>query len=241
MRAKDKGTGSAISSYCDRYREISDDRFIDAVLLGDERAEGCFREIHIDQPVRSIVFKKYYWLKADIEDICQDLWLYFKSRGWKLLSNFKNLPTRPEAPKLCSYVYGAVSRLIVKQYKNKLAPFLIPLVLDDGEEIEIPTPGPDQFFESENLRQRVENLSEIFFSEVLDSEAVLSDTEQKIVRMRCVMQPPLSSKEAGDILDMTSGAVDTALSRAKKKIRDFYKGKDLLDDVMEVLQDAAAS
>jgi len=234
-----------MSRCCERYRELTDHEFIDAVLLGDQGAEGCFREIYIDRPARYVVFKKYYWLKTDIEDVCQDIWLYFKSRDWKLLSNFKNLPVQPEAPKLRSYVYGAVSRLIVKQHGNKFAPFLFPLIFDDGEEIEIfaPSPGPDQFFEKENLRQRFENLLEILFSQVLNpsSEAVLNDTEQKIVRMRCLMQPPLSSREAAGILKMTPGAVDTALSRARKKIRDFYRDKDLLEDVMEVLQDAAAS
>ena len=235
-----------MGGYCDRYRKITDREFIDAVLLGDGGAEGCFNEIYIDKPVRSIVFKKYYWLKNDIEDICQDLWLYFKSRNWRVLSNFKNLPPQPNIPELRAYIYGAVSRLIVKQYRNKFAPLLIPLIFNDGEELEIPTldqAGPDHAMEREDLRKRAVNLAEILFSEVLDpnSEAVLNDTEQKIVRMRCVMQPPLSSREAGSILKMTPGAVDTALSRARKKIRLFCKSKGLLEDVMEVFRDAAAS
>jgi hypothetical protein len=103
-----------MSGYCDSYREITDDEFIDAVLRSDEAAEGCLREIYIDLPVRSIVFRKYDWLKADIEDICQELWLYFKSRNWKILINFKNLPAQQEAPKLRSYIYGAISETVQK-------------------------------------------------------------------------------------------------------------------------------
>ena len=232
-----------MTSYCDKYREFTDDEFIEAVLRGDEDAEGCFREIYIDGPVHFIVFKKYYWLKADVEDICQEIWLYFKSRNWKLLSNFKNLPAQSEAPKLHSYLYGAVSRLIVKQYRNKFGHFLIPLIFDDDEnEIEIPTPGADQAFERENAHERAENLVEVLFSEVLvpGSKAKLSDAEQKILRMRCIMQQPLSSKEVGDCLGMTPGAVDAAFFRARKKIRNFYEAEGLLKDVMEVLRDVAA-
>jgi DNA-directed RNA polymerase specialized sigma24 family protein len=232
-----------MSGYCDKYRKITDNEFIDAIFIGDEGAEGCFREIFIDQPVRSLVFKKYYWLKTEVEDICQELWLYFKSRDWKLLSNFKDLPVQPEAPKLRSYVYGAISRRIVKQYKNKFAPLLIPLIFDDGCEMEIPTSGADRAFERKDLQKRAENLVEILFNEALtpDSKAGLSDAEQKIVRMRLIMQPPLSSKETAASLKMALGSVDTALFRAKKKIRDFYISKNLIEDVREVLRDAAAS
>jgi DNA-directed RNA polymerase specialized sigma24 family protein len=238
-----------MSSYCDAYRELTDDKFIEAVLNGDGDAEGCFREIHIDQPVRRLVFNKFYWLKSDIEDISQEIWLYFKSRDWKVLSNFKNLPVQPgqteKPPRLHSYLYGAASRLIAKQYKNSFGHLLIPLIFDDdGEEkeLEIPTEGPERVFEREDMRERACNLTEILFSEVLisNSKAGVNDTEQKIVRMKCIMQPPLSSKEAGGLLKMTPGAVDTALSRARGKIRAFYEAKGLLKDVMEVLRDAAA-
>ena len=231
----------AMSDYCDGYREFTDYEFIHAVLSGDKGAEGCFSEIYIDGPVRSIVFKKYYWLKADVEDICQEIWLYLKSRHWKILNNFKNLPAGPEAPKLYSYLCGAVSRLIVKQYRNKFAHFLVPLIFDNEEEMEIPTLGTDQIFEREDAQKRAENLVEMLFSEILTpgSKAGLNDAEQKIFRMRCIMQPSLSSREVGNLLGMKPGAVDTALSRAKKKIRNFYEAKGLLEDAMEVLRDAA--
>jgi len=233
-----------MSSYCDKYRELTDDEFIKAVLHADEGAEGCFREIYIDQPVRFIVFKKFYWLKGDLEDICQEIWLHFKSANWKLLSNFQNLPTQPEPPKLRSYLFGAISRLIAKQYRDKFGYFLIPLIFDDdGEEREIedPSPGPEQAFEREDIQKRAENLVKIFFNEALipSSKAGLNDAEQKILRVKCIMQPPLSSKEAGGILEITPGAVDTALFRARGKIRKYYEAKGLLKDVMEVLQDAA--
>jgi DNA-directed RNA polymerase specialized sigma24 family protein len=128
-----------------------------------------------------------------------------------------------------------------KQYRNKFAPFLIPLIFDDEKEIEIPTPGPDHLFERESARMKIEKLVDVLFEEVLVpiSKAGLSDTEQKILHMRYIMQPPLSSKEAGKLLGMAPGAVDTALFRARKRIRDFYEAKGLLKDVLEVLRDVA--
>ena len=247
--------------YCDKYRDLSDIEYIDEILAGNNEAEACFREIYIDRLVNFIVFKKLYWLKPSLEDICQEIWLNFKEKNWKILVNFKNLQT-PEPLKLQKYIGVAICRFIANNCWTKFGPilfpqifgdkekmeeqkrvFAVPLSSDDKEDIDIAAPEsdwPENIVEYNDVLNRLENLVKVFFSNVIPedriSKAGLNEREQRIVRLKCVAN--LSSKEIGCLLEMTPEAVDTALSRAKKKIRDYYKEEGLWNDVMEALRDA---
>jgi RNA polymerase sigma factor (sigma-70 family) len=225
---------------------MTDGKFIRRILDGDEEAALCFKEIYIDGLVRAAVSKKYPSLRSCIEDIRQGLWAYFTERDWKILRNFKNLPNDPP-PGLRSYLYVAISRFIVKQYRDQLIGRFIPLFFDEDddadpmEKIASPDFGPDRVLENKTSKEKVGNVAGILMNEVLisASPAGLSDRELEILRMRCIMERP--SREVADLLGMKAGAVDTALSRAKKKIRDFYEARGLLNDVREVLRDVTES
>jgi RNA polymerase sigma factor (sigma-70 family) len=240
---------------CDKYINFTDTEFIEAILTGDKEAEACFREMYIDKPVRNIVSKKYPWLKTDVDDISQEIFKYFKEKDWRALINFKNLSAQQmEPPKLCSYIWGAASKLIATHYMNKLGPILWPpIYYDDDEKIEqytkriiaisistydeedtkvfaLEPDRPDIKVKREEVLKRLENLVEVLFSKVLPkdgiSKAGLSEIEQRIIRLRCIAR--LSSKEVGSILGMKPGTVDSTLSRTKKKIRDYFSDEGLL-------------
>ena len=124
--------GLVIIWYCDKYYDLSDAEFIDEIMAGNKEAEACFREIHIDKPVHSIISTKFRWLKPEEEDICQEIWLYFKEKNWKVLINFSSIQT-PVPLKLSAYIRGAVSNFIATHYRTKFAPILFPRILG-GEE-----------------------------------------------------------------------------------------------------------
>jgi RNA polymerase sigma factor (sigma-70 family) len=224
---------------------MTDDDFIRAVLSGDGDAEACFQEIYINGIVRAKIRDRYPWLKSEAEDICQDMWLYFKERDWRFLRNFLALENRFAG--LRAYLCTTVVRFIVKKYRNKFGCVIIPLIFDEDDEtdpmqkVAAPEPNPDRALENKILEERIEYLTALLFDEVLvpGSPSGLSEREQKIFRMRCVMR--LHAKETAEMLGMHIGAVDTALSRAKKKIRDFYEDRGLSNEVREVLRDVAGS
>ena len=229
---------------CDKYREYSDDEFIDAILSGIEEPEACFREIFIDEPVHSIVSKKFYCLKDDVDDICQEIWKKFKENNWRVLINFRNLPNQPAPPILRYYIWGAVNNFILKHHKNKFYNVLLPLISDDGEDIEIAAPEsdrPDKKSELKDVLNKIEKTVELFFKEVIPNDGIskagLNENEQRIVRLKCVTQIPLSSKEIGDILKMMPGAVDTAFSRARVKMRIYFENIGIFEDILEILRD----
>jgi RNA polymerase sigma factor (sigma-70 family) len=234
---------SAMSNLCDKYREMTDEDFIDAVLSGDSDAEAGFQEIYINGIVRAKVRVKFPWLSSETEDICQEIWVYFKERNWRILQNYDAL--RDKAAGLRAYLCATVARFIAKRYRNKFGGFVIPLIFDENDEtdpfqkIESPEPNPQRALENKDIGEKMENLTAMLFDEALksNSAAALNEKELKIVRMRCVMG--LHSKKVSEILEMSVSSVDTALSRAKKKIRYFYAAKGLLEEVREVLRDAA--
>jgi DNA-directed RNA polymerase specialized sigma24 family protein len=254
-----------MTSYCDKYINFTDIEYIDAVLMGDNEAEACFREMFIDKPVLNIVSRKFPWLKTDVDDICQEIWKYFKEKDWRVLISFKNLSAQQaNPPKLSSYIWGAVSNLIATYYMSKLGPILWPPIYydddekieqykkriiidsistDEGDDIDVIAPEserPDKKVEHKDVMERLEKLVDVLFREVLPkngiSKAGLSEREQGIVRLKCIARLP--SKEVGSILGMMTGAVDTALSRAKKRVLDYFNDKELLGDVKEGLRDA---
>ncbi|MDR0652476.1 MAG: hypothetical protein LBG12_04115, partial [Synergistaceae bacterium] len=112
---------------------------------------------------------------------------------------------------------------------------------DPLEQIADPSPGPDRVLENEAAGEKIGILADILLREVLipNSPAGLSERELQILRLRCIACRP--SREVAELFGMRTGAVDTALSRAKKKICDFCDAKNLLDDIREVLRDAAES
>jgi DNA-directed RNA polymerase specialized sigma24 family protein len=105
------------------------------------------------------------------------------------------------------------------------------------ERIADPEPGPDRVFENNETRERIWSWADFILREVLTagSPAGLNERELEILRLRCIAKRP--SREVAKLFSMKTGAVDTVLSRAKKKIRDFCDAKGLLNDIRETLRD----
>jgi RNA polymerase sigma factor (sigma-70 family) len=233
---------------CEKYREMEDKSFIRLIVEGDEGARLRFKEMYLDGLARSVVFRRYPGLKSYIEDICQDLWVYFTERNWQAVRNFLSLLDSPNPPKLRPYFAVVIGRFIVKRpnYKRTLFAHFVPLIVDADEEngpgplerIRDPEPGPDQVIEDNEAREKIEKVADFILREVMapGGTAGLSEREREIVRLRCVARR--SSAEVAELFGMNICAVDTALSRAKGKIRRFCEARGMSEAIKEALRDA---
>jgi len=104
---------------CVRFHNMSDMKYIEAVMNNEQDAEECFIEDFIKEKICEGLIRKYFGPQVNkkeetvtAEDLAHDIYSYLKERNWKELKKYKG----KNGAKLSTYMYPVISRFLSNSY-----------------------------------------------------------------------------------------------------------------------------
>ncbi len=189
-------SGAGAEAVFGSLAETPDADLLAAIGTGDERAFGVFMQRHLDR-VHAIALR-FTGRAADAEDIAQEAFL----RVWRGASGW-----RPGAAAPTTWLHRIAVNLCIDQARRRKLRAWLPFgdTLEPADE----TPGPEQQTADRQALRRLNG-------------AIARLPERQRAALVLSLTSGHSNAEIATILDISTGAVEQALFRARRTLKETF-------------------
>ncbi|MFN0262954.1 sigma-70 family RNA polymerase sigma factor [Tepidamorphus sp. 3E244] len=167
-----------------------------AIGTGDERAFRALMDRHLDR-VHAVAMR-FCGSQADAEDIAQEAFM----RVWRKASGF-----RPDKAKVTTWLHAIVANLCIDHGRRRRWKSWLPL--GDNDDFADSGPLPETVVADRDELARV-------------SRAIRRLPDRQRMALVLSVTGGHSNGEVGDILGISTGAVEQALFRARKTLKEQF-------------------
>ena len=217
------------TSRCQKYTNMSDRDLVYAITINNDEDAAFYLFNHKLRKFFEYLSNNYSKLRYSADDIASEIYILLSNNNWEKLRSFEFRSS------LFSWINVVANRYIQDTIK-KTSPsidviFFSSLITRQGEEDEYDPmeniPDPNQIL----LEERRDD--EDFVQELYKLIDALNPYMKEIIRLRYLVG--LSAKKTAEVLcangkEVTPGAVDQALKRAKDLVR-----KKLLENIKNIM------